>query len=475
MSSRNLVTMKKPFLIAFFLSVLFSTSSMSQDIELQLFASGFSNPIGLHNAGDDRMFVIERSGSIKILNQDGTINSTPFLDISNLILSGGERGLLGLAFHPNYTNNGYFFVNYTNNNGHTTIARYSVSAANPHVADANSGSVLLTINQPYSNHNGGNMAFGNDGYLYIATGDGGSGGDPQDRAQNLNTLLGKMLRINVDNGSPYSIPNDNPFANDNNSNTLPEIWAYGLRNPWRFSFDRQTGDLWIADVGQNNIEEINMVPITSAGVNYGWRCYEGDQTYNTTGNCPSSTTLMFPIAQYTHSGDGLFKCSITGGYRYRGNTYPNMQGWYFFADYCSNEIGILTFDGSAWNMTFTPPFSGNNWTAFGEDANGELYLAGISSGNIYKIVHNNLSTPPPNEHTSFNIYPNPATNTLTISGKHLNTHTLNIYTVYGKKVSTHTITKNNKEISVENLKSGLYLVEITTHSNNKQHHKLIIK
>ncbi|RSK38305.1 PQQ-dependent sugar dehydrogenase [Mangrovimonas spongiae] len=448
--------------------------SFSQDIELELFASGLSDPIGIKHAGDNRLFVLERSGTIKIIDQNGTVNNTSFLDISNIISSGGERGLLGLAFHPNYSSNGYFYVNYTNSNGDTVIARYTVSTNNPDIADNNSGTILLTISQPYSNHNGGDLAFGNDGYLYIATGDGGSGGDPGDRAQDLSTLLGKLLRIDVDNGTPYGIPNDNPFANDGDNTTLPEIWAYGLRNPWRFSFDRATNDLWIADVGQNNIEEINMVSLTNAGVNYGWRCYEGNDTYNTTGNCPDISTLTFPIAQYTHSGNGPFKCSITGGYRYRGLEQPSMTGWYFFADYCSNEIGILSYDGANWNMTFTEQFDGNNWTAFGEDSSGEIYVAGISSGNIYKIINNDLSVEE-NQFINVAIYPNPTYDSITISSNYSKPYQVNMYSILGKKVFTKEIQEKNKKISVENLQSGLYLVEIISDSNKKQLQKLIIK
>src|SRR5690606_3508882 len=226
--------------------------------------------------------------------------------------------------------------------GNTVISRFSRSATDPDLGDSTSELQLLTYTQPFQNHNGGGMAFGPNGYLYISSGDGGSGGDPGDRAQSLTTLLGKILRIDVDNtsnGNNYAIPSDNPFVGS--PTAMPEIWAYGLRNPWKFSFDRSTGDLWIADVGQNEFEEINMVVSTAAGKNYGWRCYEGNAEYNQSGNCPPDNTLTFPIAEYSHNNDGLSKCSITGGFRYRGMAQPNLVGLYFFADYCSNEIGIL--------------------------------------------------------------------------------------------------------------------------------------
>ncbi|TJY36103.1 PQQ-dependent sugar dehydrogenase [Pontimicrobium aquaticum] len=378
----------------FILNICLLTASFTfaQTIDIQSFATGLDLPVNIKNAGDNRLFVVEQRGYIRIVNTDGSINTTPFLDIDNLVLningSGDERGLLGLAFHPNYNSNGFFYVNYINNDGDTVISRFEVSTTNANVANPNSELIILTIPQPYSNHNGGHMAFGPDNFLYIASGDGGAGGDPQNRAQDLSTLLGKIIRIDINNtanGNNYDIPNNNPFYNDDDTNTLDEIWAYGLRNPWKFSFDRQTGDIWIADVGQGEYEEINMASPTDAGLNYGWRCYEGNSTFNDTG-CPDDSVLTFPIGEYSHSNSGNFKCSITGGYRYRGSNYPNFAGLYFFADYCSNEIGTLQENGGTWNMTFSSPFDGNRWTSFGEDINGELYITGIGSGTVYKII-----------------------------------------------------------------------------------------
>jgi glucose/arabinose dehydrogenase len=356
------------------------------------FGTGFNKPVSIKNAGDDRLFVVEQDGTIQILNGDGSTNAAPFLNIDSSVIDisnfGDERGLLGLVFHPNYSNNGFFFVNYIDNNGNTVVSRFSVSASDPNTADLNSELILLNVTQPFNNHNGGDMAFGPDGFLYISSGDGGSGGDPGNRAQDLSTLLGKMLRIDVDNtsnGNNYGIPPDNPFFNDGDATTLDEIWAYGLRNAWKFSFDGQTGDLWNADVGQGLFEEINMVSSTASGINYGWRCYEGNAIFNDTG-CPDANTLTFPIAEYSHTNSGNSKCSITGGYRYRGIAYPNFSGLYFFADFCSNEIGFLTENGANWDISYSDVFDGNNWVAFGEDINGELYIAGISSGVIYKII-----------------------------------------------------------------------------------------
>ncbi|MCX7552210.1 PQQ-dependent sugar dehydrogenase [Xanthomarina sp. F2636L] len=465
----------------FLIFLLFPHFLFSQEIELGIYASGFTNPLSIKNAGDNRLFVVERGGLIKIVNTDGSVNNTPFLDIDSRVLSGGERGLLGLAFHPQYASNGFFFVNYTDNNGDTVVSRFITNPPNSNTVDPSTETVLINVEQPSSNHNGGDLAFGNDGYLYIGLGDGGSSGDPGDRAQNLTTMLGKMLRINVDNSDPglnYAIPSDNPFPNTEEPNALPEIWAYGLRNPWRFSFDRETHDLWIGDVGQGQIEEIDMVPLDQAAVNYGWRCYEGDQVYDTSGNCPSDINeLTFPISQYTHSSSGNFKCSITGGYRYRGTAQPNLNGLYFFADYCSNEIGILENNGGSWNMTFTTPYSGNGWTAFGEDVNGEIYIVGIDSGNVYRLLDPSLNIHE-NKLLDINIFPNPATHVFTVKSTNpqIVIATVNIYNLQGKLVKS--VSENiASEINIDTktLSKGFYLTEIISQTGAKTTQKLIIK
>lgn len=361
-------------------------------INLEVFATGLSNPVAMKHAGDDRLFVCEQnSGRVRVLDSDGNIIST-FIDIGSSISTGGERGLLGIAFHPNYSDNGYFFLNYTNNQGNTEIKRFTVSEDNPNVADDESGLTILRINQPFSNHNAGDLEFGPDGYLYIPMGDGGSGGDPNNYSQTTTTLLGKMLRIDVDGdsfpGDPlknYAIPPDNPFVN--NPSTLDEIWALGLRNPWRFSFDRETQDIWIADVGQNAYEEVNMQPASSTGgENYGWRCYEGFNTFNTSG-CQSADNYDFPVFEYSQSEYGW--CSVSGGYVYRGSEYPLLQGYYLVTDYCGGTFYAIRQNAlGEWvslfvNDQYAAGFSG--FVGFGEDVAGELYAIRIGNGTIYRI------------------------------------------------------------------------------------------
>ena len=448
--------------------VLLTTISFAQTIGLQTFATGFSSPVAIVNAGDSRLFVVQRGGAIRILNANGTINATNFLTLtSSTIVSGGERGLLGLAFHPNYSTNGYFYVNYTRaSDGATVIARYNVSA-NPDVADASSAQVLLTIAQPFNNHNGGSLVFGPDGYLYIGMGDGGSGGDPDNYGQNINSLLGKMLRIDVDSGSPYVIPAGNPYAGATPG--ADEIWAVGMRNPWKFSFDRQTGDLWIADVGQNAREEINKAASTAAGLNYGWRCYEANIPYNTNG-CQSASNYFMPVANYA-LGNG--NCSITGGYVYRGSTYPNFIGKYIFSDYCSNRIGWVENNGGT--ITWSSLFTGN-FVSFGEDINGELYVAGISNGTISKIIDTSLGTED-FQRNGLSLYPNPAQHSVTLQNTSLlNLTQLSVFDMMGKKVLHKSMnTVESTEISIAQLSSGLYVVSVEEANGNTLTSKLMVK
>lgn len=444
---------------------LLSNTCLAQTINLEAFGPTFSNPVELSHAGDSRLFVVEQDGVIKILNSDGTVNAAPFLDIDNLISSGGERGLLGLAFAPDYNTTGRFYVNYTNNSGDTEISRYTVSA-NPDIANS-TGTILLTIPQPFSNHNGGKIAFGPDGYLYIGTGDGGSGGDPGNRAQDLNELLGKLLRIDV-NGATYSIPTDNPFANGGG---LPEIYGYGLRNPWKFSFDTVNNNIWIADVGQSSYEEINKSDVTSVGLNYGWRCYEGNaHPYNNTGSCPTFDNTVAPVSEYDHSGG---KCSITGGYIYRGSTYPNFYGKYFFADYCSNEIGVLTNNAGVWNMNLQTPNITQFWTTFGEDSNGELYIAG--GGRVYKFLDPSLSATD-YKTIQFDMYPNPTDSILNIklSSHYQDIKSISIYNLKGQKIKSISPTNHSfLTISTKDISRGVYLVEILANNGIKAIKKLI--
>jgi glucose/arabinose dehydrogenase len=344
------------------------------------FVTGFYNPVCIANAGDSRLFVVEQSGSIRIVNSQGIIQSQPFLDISSRVLFSGERGLLGVAFHPHYSSNGYFYLNYVDLNGNTSISRFKVNAANPDLADPQSELRLLYVTQPYTNHKGGDLNFGADGYLYFGLGDGGYAGDPGNRAQNPKEYLGKLHRLDVNQGTPYAIPVTNPFYN--NPDTLNEIWVLGLRNPWRFSFDRLTKDLWIADVGESAIEEIDFQPAADkGGENYGWHCYEGNVVYDNTGCAPASK-YTFPIYTYPHGPE----CSITGGYVYRGSESSLYYGHYFFADYCSDRIWTLHRVGSVWVKEVFGQYPGNHFCTFGEDSKGQLYLAGLSSGIIYLVL-----------------------------------------------------------------------------------------
>ena len=354
----------------------------------------FSNPLDLQHAGDgsNRIFVVEQAGRIKVFPNNSSVTTTKtFLDITDRVTSGGETGLLGLAFHPNYESNGYFYVNYTAPSPlRTVVSRFQVSPTNPDSADKNTEQILLTFNQPYSNHNGGCVAFGPDGYLYIATGDGGSGGDPQNNAQNITNLLGKILRIDVDNPQPplnYGIPPTNPFVDSTNTSIRKEIYAYGLRNPWRMSFDPVTGWLWAADVGQNTWEEIDII---NNGGNYGWRCYEGNHPYNTSG---CNGTYIFPIWEYSHS-EGI---SVTGGYVYRGQNVPELYGKYIYGDYGSRKVWSLLYDGinPATNTQITTAAA--SITSFGVDQNNELYLVSFN-GKIYNFI----PTAIPVELSSFN-------------------------------------------------------------------------
>lgn len=372
------------------------TPTSGTNLTTQEIATGLARPVLVTApAGDPRLFVVEQPGRIRII-KDGTLLPTPFLDIAGPVNdNGNEQGLLGLAFHPNYASNGRFFVNYTATTpgNATVVAEYQVSA-DADVATATE-TRLLTIPQFATNHNGGMIEFGPDGYLYIGMGDGGGGGDPQEQGQDNTTLLGSMLRIDVNGAAPYAIPPSNPFADSANgtNDPRPEIWAIGVRNPWRFSFDTKTGDLYIGDVGQNVEEEIDVQPAASSGgENYGWDHWEGTNCYEPpAGGCGDPADFDQPVATHTHADSW---CSITGGSVYRGSCFPDINGWYFYIDYCKNELWKFVYSGGAATQHAAVPGSfGSNVTSIHADATGELYLTAFngngSNGSVLRLIVGN--------------------------------------------------------------------------------------
>ena len=371
-------------------------------IVLSLFATNLESPVGITNAGpgDDRLFVIERAGRIKIILPDGTVLPTPYLNITDKVeSSSGEQGLLGLTFHPDYANNGYFYINYTHTSQPgmtlTRISRFQVSG-DTDVANPDSEDVLLTVDQPEINHNAGGINFGPDGFLYVPLGDGGGGGDQDDIAQDPATLLGKIVRIDVDSGDGgrskdcqgvgtghYTVPGTNPFVDE--SGYCDEIWALGLRNPWQSSFDSLTGDLYIGDVGQGDWEEVDFQPVASAGgENYGWRCYEGNHPFNLS-NCDPREDYKFPIFEYQNLPGPNTPASVVGGYVYRGSQSPALYGHYFLTDAYSGIFWDLAPSDADWFATEHTYLNIRNLVAFGEDSNGEIYIANIANGNIYHL------------------------------------------------------------------------------------------
>ncbi len=490
--------MKKFYSTALLMLSFVSLSLNAQDIILEPIGPNFNYPTNIANAGDSRMFVLEQDGFIWILKSDGTVPSTPFLDIDALVYDNyqteWERGLLSMVFHPNYSSNGYFYVNYIDQVGNNIISRFTVTA-NPDIADVNSELVIMNIPHPYDAHHGGDMAFGPDGYLYISKGDGGTDqGDPDNRSQNLAEIHGKMLRIDVDNptsgnnyGNNYGIPAGNPFVETptDDPNTLAEIWLYGFRNPAKFSFDSSNGDLWIGDVGQEDIEEINLNAGNVPGKNYGWRCYEGSDPFNTSVGCPPIGSLEFAAHEYNHfEADFVFRCSVAGGYRHRGTINTNLNGIYFAADWCSSEIFMITPDGSGgWNRVNHPTtFSSNRWVAFGEDNNGELLVVSnplSNNGQVYKIKEDLLSTNSVSLKHDFSIIPNPAEdNVVTLNfNKATSLKEVNAINLQGQKIEAEieTINSTTARIEFKNISSGVYIIETISNKGDKSQNKLIIK
>jgi glucose/arabinose dehydrogenase len=365
-----------PYLLLVVFSLL-TVSSRAQVALQRVFPRiSVTHPVDVQHAGDDRLFVVEQEGKIQAISPDGE-HSSEFLDIRRLVRSGGELGLLGLAFHPRYATNGYFYVDYTADTPlRTIVARYRVNPSNANAADPSSARILLVVPQPFENHNGGQIAFGPDGYLYVALGDGGAAGDPFGNGQNRKTLLGKLLRIDVNTQTAttfYGIPPDNPFVG-NSEGWRPEIYAYGLRNPWRFSFDRLTGALWAGDVGQNRVEEVDVI---TRGGNYGWNVMEGTLCYNPSSGCDTSGSIR-PVIEYGRS-EGV---CVTGGYVYRGNDLPTLVGKYVFGDYGSGRIWCTSGPGDRQLLLK----SGLAISTFGVDRGGELYVCDYAGGKIYRFV-----------------------------------------------------------------------------------------
>lgn len=473
--------MKKLLLLSFCLAAL---NSQAQQIGFVEYATGFTSAIGIeHPPSDPRLFVVQQGGLIRVVNTNGTVNTTPFLNVTSLTTGSGERGLLGLAFHPNYATNGFFFINYTNLQGHTVIARYQVSTTDPNVANP-TATILMTINQPAVNHNGGSLRFGSDGYLYIGMGDGGGAGDTSGYAQNMSLThpqvsgnpsriyLGKMLRIDVDTTAPglnYGFPATNPFVAQAGKQ---EIWAIGLRNPWKFSFNRLNGDLWIADVGQDAIEEINKVlnpaatPASNMGLNFGWNCYEGNGGFSgAPSGCIAYANTVAPAGQYPQQ---LGRCSITGGYLYTGTAYPNLQNKYVFGDYCTGEVGVLNAAGTI-TWSYDAPSA---ITTFGEDMNGELFV--MNAGSLKRIV----DTLGNDEFTQngFSIYPNPAFETVFIkSTNDTRAASIELFDLSGKLLFSQNVEASpENSISVANFSTGLYVLSVATQDGRKFNTKLAV-
>ncbi len=349
-------------------------------IDEETILTGISSATTITHAGDERIFATEQAGRIRVFYRDGSIEDEPFMDIEDRVTSGGERGLLGLAFAPDFCESGRFYVNYTATDGGlvTRISRFTIDADNPALGDPDSEEILIQFNQDFNNHNGGHIEFGSNGLLYIATGDGGSGNDPNNRSQDITSYLGKMLRIDVSPETGYEIPSDNPYIFDDFGQD--EIWSFGLRNPWKFAFDRETGNMYIADVGQNAFEEVNFEPVDAeGGINYGWRCYEGNAD-NILSGCTASD-YVFPILDYPHTGGN---CSVTGGRVYRGPSFEAFDGWYFYTDLCSGQYWAVIQNGEITEVQEFGTIGQSFVSTFGEDVWGEVYFS--NSNGIHRLI-----------------------------------------------------------------------------------------
>ncbi len=472
--------MKNFFTFFLLLGCVQLSYAQTGSVALVPFSSGYTLPLGIENCNDNRLFIVQKTGQVIICNAQGNKTATPYLNISDRITTtGSEQGLLSLAFDPNYNSNGFFYVNYIDKSGNTQISRFTVSNANRNLADITSEKRLLQIVQPYSNHNGGCMRFGPDGFLYIAAGDGGSGGDPQNNAQNPASLLGKILRIDVNTNNTYNVPASNPFVNATGYRS--EIWALGVRNPWRFSFDAVSGALIIADVGQDAWEEVNLQFVKNkGGENYGWRCYEGNHAYNTN-TCGEMSDYVFPVYEYPHS-DLTGDCSVTGGFVYRGKKYPALFGRYFCADYCSGIIRMLSVKNK--EITEEDVFKGDAfaYTSFGEDRSHELFITNYATGGIYRVASSPTSAQAEkNNLVSMIVYPNPARGNFAITYKtrQAGECIVAVFDVTGRQIYS----AKRKAVNGENSwqvflpadVKGSCRVKITSSSGNTISHSILIR
>lgn len=431
-----------------------------------LITQGLNAPVDITNAGDgsNRLFIAEQGGKIKVY-KNSTLLGTPFLNISSIVAStGGEQGLLSLVFHPDYENNKNFFVYYTATNGNVTIARYTCSGSDPDIADQNSGKILLSLPKKKNSlgRNGGDMHFGTDGYLYIGIGDGGSGTSTFGNPQNGKTLFGKMLRIDVneDNEPYYSIPADNPFVN--NPDIKDEIWAIGLRQPWRWSFDRQTGDMWIGDVGQGDREEINFIkPNQSAGINFGWPCYEGNQSYKPQG-CGNMSSYFFPAYDYQNNST-TGGHAVIGGYVYRGSAYPSLKGYYICADYGTHNLWTLKPKGTGWKVNAQKDGAPLDVESFGEDENGELYVTSLQ-GVVFSLG-TNVSSAAKNaeiKDLSSSVYPTIVSNSTLFLDLKSTYKSVRIVDMNGREILLKSLDGQTGKITVNlpHVSAGMYIVRL---------------
>jgi glucose/arabinose dehydrogenase len=484
-NSLILKKMKKITLLLILFSMTAAVNGQSDllpKFRLQDFSSGYDQPLGIVNCGDSRLFIVERTGKIWICDSAGNKSANPFLDISDSVLTADdEQGLLGLAFDPDYSANRKFYINYISKTGNSRISRFKVSLNNPDSADRSTEYLLLHLGQPFPNHNGGQLQFGPDGYLYASFGDGGDAADPFNNGQDLNTLLGKIIRIDVHNTTGnlrYGIPPTNPFVGM--AGHREEIWASGLRNPWRFTFDSQNGNMWIGDVGQNNWEEINFQPSTSTGgENYGWGCWEGAHFFKS--NCDANNIPpVFPIAEYPHTTSAC-SGSIIGGYVYRGQQFPRLMGKYIYTDFCTGVFRTVYKDHDVWVNRYLRTEEPFSYTSFGENMNGDLFVSSASTGEIYAIVDSTIITPSftaqsENQAMRINsandgrllLYPNPNTGEFTVQMSAVKEEILPVTIVnhVGQVIlsgnrSLHAGI-NEWSFSILDLKKGIYFIQVQT-------------